>query len=300
LKDLPAGEGYVPRVDRLELKLIDVHFSYPGVDEPPVFKGLNYSCEQGRIIGIQGNSGQGRKTLMELLSGGLFPSSGTVFIPSHLRTLYVSRELVLLNLSLWQNLTFGNRRGNDPSRVEAILNHFEMKEVLERCKHDLDQRRKEIENQKTGLTEQEEEKEDEEEEEVGGGANALDKLREGTKAHIHLARAFIMNPEVLVMHRPFVNHHGKKNYNLLKDALQQHKSNRGFKMDESKSDCRRPRTIFFSADQQEVLEDNADIKWKLPKTVGGECTQGLVERVSRASSKQENVAGDDDVDSDEF
>ena len=42
-----------------------------------------------------------------LVGHTIFPQSGTLFVPTHLRILQVSQDAALLGLSAWRNLTFG-------------------------------------------------------------------------------------------------------------------------------------------------------------------------------------------------
>lgn len=105
--------------------------------------------------------------------------------------------------------------------------------------------------------------------------NPLDKLRSSQKANIHLARALIMNPEVMVMHRPFMHFpaagdEGGKTAERIRDVFLEHRDNRGFQMDISDKHLRRPRTMFFTPDSSEEAAI-ADICWMLPSDIGGQC-----------------------------
>merc|ERR1719201_2767862 len=91
---------------------------------------------QGHIIGISGPHGSGKATLMQLLAGILLPQKGMVFIPSHLRALYVPEETLLLALSAWANLIFGFPNAH-PSRVKEILLGLGMKGTLALIRNDL-------------------------------------------------------------------------------------------------------------------------------------------------------------------
>jgi ABC-type multidrug transport system fused ATPase/permease subunit len=267
LKDRPPPEGepFVPAADRLEIKLVDMVFGHPGKNL--IFQNLTFSCKQGSICAIIGEPGKGRRSLLELIAHKMFPDDGTLFIPSHLRVLYVSSDSVLLNLSLWKNLTFGNSKGNDPFRVEKILKALRMDEALEMCATDLSARKRECGHASAA------EEEAEEEEPQQKGSNPLDKLRQSQKANIHIARALIMNPEVMVLHRPFM-HYPKAGDDdtseLIREILRQHRDNRGFQMNPDDAYKRRPRTCFFTPDTRWEAQ-TADFCWKLPKQVGGPC-----------------------------
>lgn len=265
------GSG-APPVDCLDISVTDLKFSYK--DQPCLFQGLTFSCPQGKICAVRGASGSGRRTFLELLSHKMFPDEGTLYIPSHLRILYVSAEMTILNLSVWKNLTFGNSKGNDPDRVQRILEAFGMREVLSLVRADLDRRRKELAGESFEMQDEDEEAEWT----LRDDSHLLDSLRESQRANIVVARALIMNPEVLVFARPYVHYHSVSRFSLLNAALREHRDNRGYFMPEATRPLRRPRSIFFTADHEQH-EDVADIYWQLPGSIGGQCEQGIPEGV---------------------
>jgi ABC-type nitrate/sulfonate/bicarbonate transport system ATPase subunit len=297
LVDRKEGDK-TPRVDLLQIEVSDINYDLPNIlhgvvaDEPPtkmLFKDLNYTAPQGKIIAVAGKSGSGRKTFLEMLTMKRFPKSGTVFIPSHLRCVLISRDIILLNLSLWENLVFGNHKDNNPYRVEKILKHFGLTQVLAMCADDLQKRKKQFDKNQTresGVVNDDEEEEGEKVEKE----NPMDKLRESEKAWIHLARGFVMNPEVIVMHRPFANFHGKANFDLLHETLKMHRDSRGLHMDPKGIHRRRPRTIIFSSDNKKAIEQTADMVWVLPQTPDGQGRQHENEHVVNGEA---NV--DDDI-----
>merc|ERR1719409_807515 len=75
------------------------------------------------MVAVIGQHDAGKKTLLETMSDLILPSSGSVFIPSHLRVLHVSREPMFLRMSLTHNLTLGlpNQHRVDIERVYEIL-----------------------------------------------------------------------------------------------------------------------------------------------------------------------------------
>jgi ABC-type multidrug transport system fused ATPase/permease subunit len=271
---------WIPRVDMLKIEVSQVCFDMQNMlhglieGEPPMknlFKDLNFTTEQGKIIAVTGRSGSGRRTFLEMLAMRRFPDKGTVFIPSHLRCVLISRETYMLNLSLWENLVFGNKESNNPHRVEKILQHLNLTQILSIIKDDLEKRKREFDKAELGQV-----KEEKEIEEKVEKANPMDKLRESEKAWIHMARGFIMNPEVLVMHRPFANFHGKEHLDKVKQTLQAQRDNRGLLMPPETAWRRRPRTIFFSSDDRDVIRGTADLTWVLPKEPGGKYHQVVV------------------------
>lgn len=89
----------------------------------------------------------------------------------------------------------------------------------------------------------------------------FEKLNYTEKVKIHIARAFIMNPEVLVMHRPlyhFSDEVGKQVLGMIK----QHHKNRGMCMPLTTLGRRRPRTVFMTTDT-DWEEQGADVVWRI-------------------------------------
>jgi len=105
------------------------------------------------------------------------------------------------------------------------------------------------------------------------------------RAKIHLVRAFIMNPEVLVLHRPFYASGGRRSIfsDLLLECLREHVENRGLCMPRESAHTRRLRTCFFTPESPSQA-NVADIIITL--TEKGQA-------FSRASHEQEAVIEDE-------
>merc|ERR1719409_2178152 len=83
------------------------------------------------MIALAGNHGCGKATLFKLIGRIWVPDQGNIFIPPHLRILFVSQEpSILLDLSLWENLTMGCPDGIDPGLVTSILQEMGMDRTL--------------------------------------------------------------------------------------------------------------------------------------------------------------------------
>jgi len=78
---------------------------WPPFKTPPVrvLKGVSFSASQGESIGLLGANGAGKSSLLRLLSGSAFPSSGTVLAASKPRLLNLSKAL-LPRLSVLENV----------------------------------------------------------------------------------------------------------------------------------------------------------------------------------------------------
>merc|ERR1712196_623585 len=122
--------------------------------------------------------------LMRLLAHRIFPDSGTIFVPSHLRVFHVCLDPHILAMSAWHNLTLGctHPRQEDPLRMKRILEQFHLFGISMHL-----------------------------DKEWALGFDALDEISDchwadsltSTEKHkFCLARAFIMNPEVMAMQRP--------------------------------------------------------------------------------------------------
>ena len=98
-----------------QIELPNVCYSY---QDEPVIKDFNLIIKRGDRVGIQGSSGRGKSTLMNLLVGLLSPDSGEILIDGELLTKensrlwqnsigYVSQSVFLLDSTLKENIAFG-------------------------------------------------------------------------------------------------------------------------------------------------------------------------------------------------
>merc|ERR1719265_1164095 len=81
------------------------------------------------------------------------------------------------------------------------------------------------------------------------------------KAKIHLARALIVNPEVLVMQRPLY-HFGESVASDMLGAMREYVDNRGLCLPKVTKSRRRPRTLFFSPTNYRQSKQ-ADVVWEI-------------------------------------
>jgi len=70
-----SSETAVKEIESIELK--DIHFQY---EARPVLHNFSLTIKQGDFIGITGESGKGKTTIMNLLLGFLQPASGDIII----------------------------------------------------------------------------------------------------------------------------------------------------------------------------------------------------------------------------
>ena len=71
-----ARRTHLSRIDRLELKNID--FSYTG--DVPVLESVSFSIEKGKSLGIVGQTGSGKSSIINLITGFYRPDKGRILI----------------------------------------------------------------------------------------------------------------------------------------------------------------------------------------------------------------------------
>lgn len=107
----------------------NVFFSYKK-SEPTILKDINFEIKAGDVVALVGESGVGKSTAMELVSGYYFPTKGKVLIDGHdtkkssLRALrehiaIVPQEPVLFNDTVRQNIKYGKFNATEKEIMSA-------------------------------------------------------------------------------------------------------------------------------------------------------------------------------------
>lgn len=122
-----------------QIELHNVCFSY---QDEPVIKDFNLIIKRGDRVGIQGSSGRGKSTLMNLLVGLLLPDSGEILIDGELLTKensrlwqnsigYVSQSVFLLDSTLKENIAFGVEPNKiDMDRLHEVISLASLDEFV--------------------------------------------------------------------------------------------------------------------------------------------------------------------------
>jgi len=251
LLEAPAGDECA--ADYVPIRLEGVSFSYPKCVK--VVKDVNLSVNQGSLVSVVGPRRGGKSTFMKLLGHVLFPTQGVYFVPSYLRILHVAEDPIILDRSLWRNLTIGRDYWRD--------DEFEAQRVLRICRR--------LGLSGSVISELEAEKdsfinctEDE-------NMSWQKRLSTSDTVLIHIARAFIYNPEVLVMNRPTTRLPDSVAEQVVR-LITEFVRRRGVELPDSEILNRRPRTAFVSFVRMEGVQ-SADVVWKVE--------QGEVTRVSK-------------------
>ncbi len=156
-----------------------ISFKYPKTDNI-VLDQIDLKFLKGNIIGIVGKSGEGKSTLLDLVSGIIEPTSGSVKVDSqdiskslgHWRKKigYVSQGTFFLDDTVRNNITFGKFDYFDEKNFNRALKLSNVEEFLPKLTHGVD----------TII-----------------GEDGV-KLSGGQKQRISIARAIYRNPEVII------------------------------------------------------------------------------------------------------
>mmetsp|Transcript_57781 Transcript_57781/g.102560 ORF Transcript_57781/g.102560 Transcript_57781/m.102560 type:complete len:1023 (+) Transcript_57781:63-3131(+) len=238
LRKTLGGDGGAFLIDKIPLELKNITFAYRlhGISKL-VMENRSATVEQGKLVTVIGKAGKsGVHTLMKMLGGELFPNKGEVFIPSHLRVLWVTRAPFVMDLPIYDNLVFhaGSRDDADEVRVKQIVDALGMERI-----HIM------LEEELKGVV----------------SAKWWNEVTESDIKKIHIARALIMNAEVMVMQRPTLGME-ESDRNMVVALIRQHVENRGLFLDPMTVHMRRPRTVFVSAVRPWGNEE-IDVIWEV-------------------------------------
>mmetsp|Transcript_29229 Transcript_29229/g.63865 ORF Transcript_29229/g.63865 Transcript_29229/m.63865 type:complete len:473 (+) Transcript_29229:1-1419(+) len=239
-------------------------------------KGINVQASQGSVILVTGPHDSGKSTLLSLLSDTINPLSGDILCPLHLRVIQVSYiPMLVKSRSLYGNLTFGTMEYErpDPERVKRIitrlgLNSSWLQKELDKDLANVSLQESRKNTQKTGhdfFFGGHEEGVNEDKgyiEDITDESTWFDRPSNSEKKRLHIARAFIYNPEVMVLHRPI----DELDENLAKQMLimmREFVDLRGVEMDPATTSMRRPRTLLFTGGIAKSRLNIADYVWTL-------------------------------------
>jgi len=165
-----------------EITLSNVNFKY-SADAPWILKNINLKIKKGSVIGIIGETGSGKSTLVDIIMGLLDPIEGNLLIDgkmingsnrrswqSHIA--HVPQSIYLLDGSIEQNIAFGESEEKiDYDKLGAVSKMAQISDLISLNKGKL--------SNVTG--------------ERGG------RLSGGQRQRIGIARAFYKNSDVLVL-----------------------------------------------------------------------------------------------------
>jgi ABC-type multidrug transport system fused ATPase/permease subunit len=194
----PTG-GISPKKLQGDVEFQNVRFSYRSNAE--TLKGISFHARAGQKIALVGESGVGKTTIIDLLSGFYFPKKGRVIVDGvdikkmNLRTYrsrigIVPQEPTLFNDTIEANIRYGNPGKSHEEMVAACKDAYAYDFIETFPK-----------KYKT----------------IVGWRGV--KLSIGQKQRIALARAFLRGPDILVLDEP-TSALDAKSENLIKASLQ--------------------------------------------------------------------------------
>jgi len=239
--------------DDLSIALEGVSFRYPGT-ERDILQNLNLNCPQGEVVGIVGPRIGGKSTFMKILGLALAPTEGIYFVPSHLRVLHVPETPMMLRATVWENLVLARQYWTDPEfesqRVIKICHRIGLSDSFCRL---LEDTREDFLNRTTSS--------------IGAIDGQIDswqrQLSFTDTLLVHLARAFIYSPEVMVMNRP-VQSLSDPCARRVRDMIREFVNHRGVELPASDFSMRRKRTAFVSFVRPEGIS-YADRIWQVSR-----------------------------------
>ena len=163
------------------IKFKNLSFKYDGSKNSQI-NNINLEIKKNDCIGIMGESGQGKSTLIDLIIGLLKPDHGEILvdqvdIKNNYRSWqnligYVPQNVYLSDDTIANNIAFGEVRENiDQKKLLEVIEQTKLKKL--------------IDNLPNGVNEH-----------VGSQGN---KLSGGEKQRIAIARALYFNPEILIL-----------------------------------------------------------------------------------------------------
>ena len=138
------------KLDKFEKNLVfkDVSFKYEGT-EKYILDGLNLDIKKNSIIGIYGESGTGKSTFVDVVSGLLKATSGNFLLDDvkvDIQDLlssnfigYVSQNTFLIDDTIKKNIAFGvNEDEINNKKLDEVLNNSKLNEFIENLDDGLD------------------------------------------------------------------------------------------------------------------------------------------------------------------
>lgn len=161
----------------------NISFKYKNTNEY-ILKNFNLKISKNKIIGIKGKTGKGKSTIINLLSGLLQPTSGSIFIDNisfedididtvHQLIGIVPQHIQLMDTSIKDNITFLSKNISE-NYLNSVIKISHLDEYLNKLPYGLDT--------------------------IIGEKN--NKISGGQAQRIGLARALVKKPQILILDEP--------------------------------------------------------------------------------------------------
>lgn len=128
-EDITNEETKIKEIHNCDLKFSHVTFRYPEANVD-ILKDFSMEIKQGERVGIVGESGKGKTTLLNLIVGMLIPTEGEILFGKkalskldlksvHKKVGFVLQENMLFNTSIQENLLYGNENATEEEIKDA-------------------------------------------------------------------------------------------------------------------------------------------------------------------------------------
>lgn len=123
-----------------DIVMKDIYFSYD--EEKEILKDFNLKMKKGEKIGIIGESGSGKSTIIKIVLGQLKVSAGDIFMDNNLinennlddyrkKIGFVTQNYFMLDASLIENIAFGIEPQNiDYKKIENLIKVVELEKFV--------------------------------------------------------------------------------------------------------------------------------------------------------------------------
>lgn len=223
-----------------------------------IVKDVSVSIPQGHFVAVTGAHNSGKSTLIQLLAGIIVPTEGRVFVPSHLRILHVSREPVFMHTSMLHNMALGlpnptNPSNEDRERIIRILLELDLQDVVDIMNDEAFGTRSSVRSPRPVPAPEPPRSVPDSIKFKNSAEMSWEKtLTQSEKVKLHIARALVSNPEVMIIERTLQGLNTKCATGVI-NILRRHMDEKGLCLPKEDHVHRRPRTVIFSTE----LSDHA-------------------------------------------
>lgn len=193
-----SGEIPIDKNFHGSIELKNLSFQYPSTDKP-ILKHVSLNIKEGEMIGITGNNGSGKSTIIKLLAGYIHPDEGELTIGNHPISEYNLEQIrtqigivpqygILFEGTILENMTL-YREGDAIKQAIELSKVLGLEKIIAQMPHGLNTM-------------------------VGG--SAVDSLSEGVRQKIIMVRSLVGYPKIILFDDANANFDIKNDNRLMK------------------------------------------------------------------------------------
>jgi ATP-binding cassette subfamily B protein len=167
-----------------ELQLRDVSFRYPGIEGAPTLSDISLHIPAGQHVGLVGETGAGKSTLIDLILGFYIPNHGQILYDGRrledIGLLELRRNVAIMGQEsfLWNTTVRENIRLGRPTATDAEVEQAAGKAQADRFIRALERGYETMCGERGG------------------------RLSGGQRQRVALARVFLRNPSIVILDEP--------------------------------------------------------------------------------------------------